>query len=342
MTINPRRALLSVVVTTAALLLTLLLPGLAPWSPAAADTTVPAGICNVHFYALDAGKESPYAFGPAITPRDEAGIKAELHESRICGKDLLGDPTLTAAHYAEWSQTGLTTQKIEYAGIDAFAAQLTTNFPLWESVVTEMEGLESASAFSLSPVPAGTPSLYMVPNGTGGVTTHQGATIGEGTAATFTHPNGAVVKFRLECHFQDVRPEFPGVPPVPPGTPETPPPPTTPPAPCPPGEVVNVNGKCVVPKSSDPTHYRQPGDGGKGADVGTGTKSPVTVTTPAEAAPPSVVTSVPGGGGAVDTSTSAPTSEAGVPASGADPAPATASPAPSNEGGSNNGVVSGP
>lgn len=135
-----------------------------------------------------------------------------------------------------------------------------------------------------------------------------------------------------------------GLPPVPSGPTDQPPvpAPAPTPTPCPPGEVVNVNGTCVVPKSSDPTHYRQPGDSGKGADVGTGTKPAATVSTPAEAAPPTVVTSVPGGGGVVDTPTKAPASETGVVAPGADPAPATASPAPISVGGSNNGGVSGP
>lgn len=230
MTHGRRRAAMLAAALGITLLLTLLFPGLTPWSPPALADTTPPGVCGTHYYALDSPKESPFAFGPAVTATDETAIKADLRERRLCGTDPFGDPTLTASHYAEWSSYNLTSHKVEFAGIDAFAASLVADFPLWESVVTEMEALEVASAFSVTDVPAGTASLYMVPDGAGGVTTHQGLTIGNGTAATFTHPSGAVVKFRQECGFQNVRESFPGVPMVPPGTPETPPPPpTTPP-----------------------------------------------------------------------------------------------------------------
>lgn len=323
MTANRRRALLIGGAFTIVLLLTLLFPGMTPWSPAVANTdpggNIP-GICSTHYYALDAGKESTNAFGPPITARDEATIKAQLNERRLCGSDLTGDPTLTAAHYAAWSVAGLTAQKVDYAGIDAFSAKLVADYPMWVSVVSEMTALESASAFSVKTVPAGSASLYMVPNGAGGVTTHQGVTSKPGTAVVFTH-GSTVVELRLDCGFQNIRETFPGVPMVPPGSPETPPP-----AQCIPGQVKNVNGFCVTPKSSNPKDYRQPGDSGKGADVGTGTKPKVVAAPVAEVAPPVVVTTKTGGA---------------ITAPGAAPAPAVPVPPPPNEGGTNNGVTTG-
>lgn len=131
--------------------------------------------------------------------------------------------------------------------------------------------------------------------------------------------------------------------PSPKSTPTTPPAPRpTPPTPpsCPIGQVKNVLGFCVVPKSSNPKDYRQPGDGGKGADVGTGTKPPATVTTPAEVTPPTVTTTQTGGNGTVDTPTAPLGSQSGLTAPGATSAPTTTT-TPPNEGGSNNGSVGG-
>ncbi len=214
-------ALLAIVVAAA-----VLFPGLTPWATPAGATPPPAAAqaqaCGVHYYALDAPKESKNAFGPSVPARAEATIKTQLHERRLCGTDKLGDPALTAAHYAGWSATGLTTRKVSFAGIDAFASKLVADQPMWQSVVTEMESLESASAFSLVSVPAGSRSLYMVPtSGAKGVSTRQGFTVGNGTAVVFTH-GSAVVKLRLDCGFQNVRASFPGVPSVPPGSPELP------------------------------------------------------------------------------------------------------------------------
>lgn len=125
-----------------------------------------------------------------------------------------------------------------------------------------------------------------------------------------------------------------------PGTGLKPPPP--PPAPCPPEQVKNENGVCVTPKSSNPADYRQPGDDGKGDDVGVGKKPVVApVTTAPESAPPPVKTEQTGGGGVVDTPTNTPGSETGVQAPGATPAPTTPPATTPNEGGSNDGEVGG-
>jgi hypothetical protein len=100
-------------------------------------------------------------------------------------------------------------------------------------------------------------------------------------------------------------------------TPLTPKPPT-----CPPGQVFNKLGKCVVPKSTDPVDYIAPGEDSirdAGKDV-----SPAVPTVTAEPAPPTpVATTQPGGGGVVDNSGSAPGTEAGTTAPGATPAPPT-------------------
>lgn len=332
MTVNRRRSLWVGGGITLVLLLTLLFPGLAPWSPAVANTDpggTPPGVCVVHHYALDSGKESTNAFGPPVTARDETTIKAELRERRLCGNDLMGDPTLTAAHYAAWSATGLTAQKVDFSGIDAFAAKLAADQPMWTAAIDEMTALENASTFSLEAIPAGSPSLYMVPDGAGGVTTHQGFTVGNGVAVVFKHGN-YVIKDRLECGFQDVRETFPGVPSVPPGSPELPKPTPTP-----------TPTSTLTPKSSNTKDYRQPGDGGKGADVGTGTKPKATVTTPTETTPSSVTTTTQAGGnGTTDSSTATLGSQSGLTAQSATPAPTTSSTPPPNEGGSNNGTVS--
>lgn len=336
-------ALLAIVVAAA-----VLFPGLTPWATPAGATPPPAAqaqACGVHYYALDAPKESKNAFGPSVPARAEATIKSQLHERRLCGTDKLGDPTLTAAHYAGWSAAGLTKTKVSFAGIDAFASKLVADQPMWQSVVTEMESLESASVFSLVAVPAGSRSLYMVPtSGAKGVSTRQGFTVGNGTAVVFTHGN-AVVKLRLDCGFQNVRASFPGVPSVPPGSPELPKQPIQPKHPvvvthrsvCPPGQVLNVKHVCVVPKTGV---FQAPGqDNTRDSGVGTKPRVPL-VTTPASP-PAHVVTSQTGGGGVVDTATNLPGSQTGVSAPGASTTPApvlTPEPSVNPPTGSNVGI----
>lgn len=133
----------------------------------------------------------------------------------------------------------------------------------------------------------------------------------------------------------------------------TPPvPPTTPT--CPEGQVVNDNGVCVTPKSSNPHDYRQPGDDGAGADVGAGSRPPSTVDGPASD-PAEVETGVTNPNtGVTDSSTSTPGSQTGGQAAGTEAGAGAGtgngtgnggpetypSAAPSNEGGSNDGRVS--
>jgi hypothetical protein len=81
----------------------------------------------------------------------------------------------------------------------------------------------------------------------------------------------------------------------------------------------------LTPKSTNTSDYRQPGDSGKGADVGTGTKPKVTAEPVAQVTPPTVVT----------------TRASAITAPSAKPAPATTTTAPPNQGGGGTGVVTG-
>ena len=326
-------ALLAIVVAAA-----VLFPGITPWATPAGATPPPAAAqaqaCGVHYYALDTGKESKNAFGPSVPARAEATIKTQLHERRLCGTDKLGDPTLTAAHYAGWSATGSTKTKIGFAGIDAFASKLVADFPLWQSTVTEMESLESASAFSLVSVPAGSPSLYMVPSAKG-VTVRQGFTVGNGTAVMFTH-GSAVVKLRLDCGFQNVRASFPGVPSVPPGSPELPKKPVIHKViihkvvihknVCPPNQPFGTWPVCKDAPSNDPAPQgNAPVGGGTNVDPGPGTYVPPSLMVQPPAAPrvnpaPPVVQAPPVGSTPDPAPAPAPEPSAPVPA---DPATGT-------------------
>lgn len=234
-----------------AVVVTMMIPGLTPFSPdpaAAADSA-----CTVSYYALDPndanlsnpGKEVTGAFGPAVAARDEAGVKAELDERRECGADMKFDPALTAAHYSEWSHNGLTSIKVDESpdGLNAFTAQLANDKDLRGKVLTELKKLEGESTFSTAPVSAGIWSLYMMPNGSGGVSLKVGQTSADGTNAVFTHGD-KVIRYRLDCGFQPNRdtpftnvPECTGgecaPPPVcPPGTTGDWPNCVTPPPPC--------------------------------------------------------------------------------------------------------------
>ena len=159
-----------------------------------------------------------------------------------------------------------------------------------------------------------------VQNGTFGVESTPGVG-GDRTAVVITMPDGTKVYIMVRCG-NIVYEGKPPLPEVPTDNPK-----------CPPGQTKNPNGVCVAPKSDDPADYRAPGDGGKGQDVGTGTKPPVTETRPAKPTPDPVDTSKPRGGGVVDSPTNPPSSETGVTAPGATPPPTTAPTPPPNEGG---------
>jgi len=100
---------------------------------------------------------------------------------------------------------------------------------------------------------------------------------------------------------------------------------------CPKGLNKNRNDVCVMPNPTSTLDWVYP----------SGKPSLPRVTTPPEESPPVVETSRAGGGGVVDNPTNSPSSESGVTAPSASPAPTTPRPTPSNEGGSNDGVVGG-
>ncbi len=244
------------------LLLTLLMPGIAPWSPSVTPATAAVN-CAVTYFALDPAnpaapnpaKEVPAAFGPAVTARGETDVKAELNERRECGADGKFDPALTASHYSAWSEASLTKYPVAYTEIDAFTADIAANATKYNEVLTELKGLENASAYSEEGVPAGIWSLYMDPNGAGGVNVKQGRTSADGTNAVFSNPSGAVIKYRLDCGFQVNRTvEFPGVPSCTPENCPPPPPPVTPE--CPPGTTGTPpdcnNLKWITPTTEEP------------------------------------------------------------------------------------------
>jgi len=200
-----------------ALLLATMLPGFAKVTaaPSAPSESTPAvdESCAVAPYAFASDKEVAGAFGPAITARGEAKVKAELHERRTCGKNGTFDPYLTAAHYSEWSHYNLTSIKLEDTskGINDFAARLINDTDLYGQVVDELEALEGESTYSEASVRKGIWSLYMVPDGANGVTIKVGRTQSDGTNAVFTHGD-IQIRYRLDCGFQPNREGgYPGI-----------------------------------------------------------------------------------------------------------------------------------
>lgn len=170
--------------------------------------------CKPYHYALDdetqlvnnPNKEVPFAAGTPVTQRDEKGIKSELQERRSCGADGKADFTLLAHHYAEWSYQGfITDNPISFTDVDAFAAQMVADGDLYRAALKTVEEFENTSVFSVETVGAGLWSLYVVPDGNGGVITHQGSTSHNGTAAAFTR-DGKTIMYRLECGFQVLHP----------------------------------------------------------------------------------------------------------------------------------------
>lgn len=276
---------------------------------------------EVFYYALDPNdttksnpnKEVPFAMGTPVTPRDEAGIKAELEERRESGSDLKFDPELTASHYADWSASGLTKIEVAYSEIDAFQAEIAADPKLYAEVITELETLENASAFSVEEVPAGLWSVYVVPDGKGGLTTHVGRSSNPGQAAVYTHPSGAIIKYRLNCGFQILH-ETP-----PPGLPECEGPDCNPV--CPPEMPYGQYPLCKDSPANDPEAQENnlPGGGGLAPPL-SGPAAP-----PAAGAPPAIYTPAPAPSPAPTLQpdpTPAPTPEATQPpASGCAPAP---------------------
>jgi len=177
------------------------------------EATDGAGDCKVKYYALSNNKEVPYAIGTRVKADNRKEMEKELKERRTCGKNDARDTETTVTHYAGWSNARiphgktvqLTAIRVDFGNIDAFRARLNADTELYDSVVKELEALEGESKFKIEKVKAGTWSLYAKPHSNGTLTTHIGTTGSDGTAATYTHPSGAVVQYRLECGFQILR-----------------------------------------------------------------------------------------------------------------------------------------
>lgn len=224
-TIHRRRSGSYMLAAAGMLLLAAFLPGLLGIPGLNAEAATPADIgqqaCTTMYYALDPAdptkpnpdKETSGSFGTPVSARGEVDVKAELKERRSCGTDGSFDPALTAAHYSEWSHYGLTSVKVgdSTAEINAFAAEIGSNPDKYAATLAELEKLEGESSYSEAAVSRGVWSLYMMPDGNGGVTIKVGQTSTDGVNAVFTHGD-VVVKYRLDCGFQPNRDEgFPGI-----------------------------------------------------------------------------------------------------------------------------------
>lgn len=291
MTEKSRRRSSAALLTTAAFALlgviTMMIPGFAPWSPspAAAEVQV-ASSCKVQYLALDPAdqtkinpnKEVPGAFGPeAESLSDEAKIKADLAERRNCGKDGLFDPALTAAHYVTWSDLGLTTEKVSLAEIDAFQAKIAADPTLYRAVTDELTKLENESGFSITNgISAGSMSLYMTSDGKGTALVRSDIALLNGTSAVFTHGD-KVVRYRMDCGYQPWWPTAPKeLPPPCTGSECVPPPPPVNPPPVEPPCTIDCE-PYLEPKnpSLDPWYQGNANDGGgTNYDPGPGTYIP--------------------------------------------------------------------
>jgi len=166
------------------------------------EATTEAESCKVKYYAAAKKKEVPYAIGTRVTARSENAVTKELKERRTCGENEKFDPQLTATQYAEWSSHGLTEIKVGFGKIDSFRERIRKDPELYASVVKELEELEGESSFKIQKVSAGLWSVYVKIHSDGKLTTHIGTSANKGDAAVYTHPSGAVIKYRLQCGFQ--------------------------------------------------------------------------------------------------------------------------------------------
>jgi hypothetical protein len=222
---------------------------------------------TVHFFSQDVGNNF---FGPAADGNVD-GLKKELHNRRC------QDPALTVAHA---NVEGLP----DYVGLqgdDQFAAktrELIADQNLWRATVAVLESKENSAKAEVVTMSGSYQTLYML-NGVTDVPLIRKASPDrpEFAVLRFTGSNGFLVNFKLDCGFQPVAQEFPGIPSVPPGTPNQPTPgpsptPTTPPTTAPPCP----SGKCVPPVTTPPPPTTTPppattpttlshGDSGDGA-----------------------------------------------------------------------------
>lgn len=212
---------------------------------------------QVHFFAVDTPNNF---FGPA-SDGDVAKQKAELKYRRCL------DPSLVVAHAYAWGIPGFA----ELNGDEQFAQKtrdLINNREAWRFVVSVMEELEGASQASIENMSGPYQTLYMLDGLTDVPLIRKAAPDRPSfEVIRFVHPDGRVVNLKLDCGFQPVAQDFPGIPPVeaappsgqpaPPSTPQGPPPPTTGDVPkCPNGQPIPPDGVC--PKNQNQNIDRNP------------------------------------------------------------------------------------
>lgn len=188
----------------------------------AAGGVDPGCATSVHFYSYDV--ENNF-FGPASDGDVDTQIK-ELHTRRC------QDPALTVAHAHVWSVPGFA----ELNGDEQFAAktrELISSPDLWRTTVKGMEELEAGSTASIETMSGSYETLYML-DGVTDVPLIRKAAPDKPDFQVIRFNTGVVeVSFKLDCGFQPVAQEFPGIPPVdappPPHQPPPGPPPTIPP-----------------------------------------------------------------------------------------------------------------
>lgn len=188
---------------------------------------------QVHFFAVDTPNNF---FGPA-SDGDVTKQKAELKYRRCL------DPSLVVAHAHTWGIPGFA----ELNGDEQFAQKtrdLINDREAWRFVVSVMEELEAASQASFESMSGPYQTLYMLDGLTDVPLIRKAAPDRPSfEVIRFVHPDGRVVNLKLDCGFQPVAQDFPGIPPVeaappsgqpaPPSTPQGPPP-SVPESKCPP------------------------------------------------------------------------------------------------------------
>jgi hypothetical protein len=206
---------------------------------------------DVHFYSLDADGNR---FGPAASG-EVVELKDELHDRRCA------DPALTVAHAHVWGIPGFGALQGDAAFTAAYA-DLVEHPAKWRKVIRAVEALEKESSASVETMRGSYQTLYMLDTQYGPLIRQDSVDRPSFRVLRFFAEGGRVVNFKLDCGFQPVQQEFPGVPPVDEPPPEGPPPTTTPttappstttttvPEGCPPG-TVPFDGRCVKPPSDD-------------------------------------------------------------------------------------------
>lgn len=149
-----------------------------------------------HSFTLDVegGK-----FGPTMPMEQQPFIDEMM--SRVCQ-----DKALLAAVNVSKEGVGAVAQ------INQAQAQFAVSRAEWNEAATEFKRFMEESTFSIEDVPAGTPTLYMVVHPNGEIEVRRGSTVDAGHVAVFTHPDGRVLKLRIECGAQptfDVPPDLP-------------------------------------------------------------------------------------------------------------------------------------